>query len=1216
MKRFLGPIMAAAVLLATIVQAQAQTTTFTSFVNAAPTLTAPCVAGDYLAVTQSSVTKKMACGPGVFAAITFGAVCDNSTVTTTAIQATINAAQSAGGGTVLLPPGKCITGALTVTASGVHIKGAGPTATTLKPVAGSYNVISFTGSSSVQDGGVEDLSFDNASLTSGDDIHISNYQRITINAISSFSTKTFLYNASSNSMQASNLNIFNVSGAYCVKLTAPGSTRSDAMNFTNVNCGGGTASTYVALVVDGYVNTVRVHAFAASAPTGGGILWENAVGADNAPQFLFAHDFEVEQSSGKGYDFEAGNTIYCANCYSNFHTDSGVYIAATVSNVNFTNPSVTLNGKYGFEDYGYGGGTGTTGLTITGGNVSANSDGSHGTYQNILIGSTARNVTVTGVNMGGSTVNYAAKIVSGANLVTFAGNNYTGATTGSIQDLSGAASILSGTDYAGVAYGPTIQDGGHSGTLDLTMLNAGVTSSTVSQYLASTGTANAYVSIGNKDGSTPTGLITAGSGDTGGIEITPSAGHVAFNGSAGGVTVGSPTGGDKGAGTVNATGLYVNGTAVGGGAGTVTSITAGTGLTGGTITSTGTIALDLTHANDWTGAQGAHLNNSQALYAGQNGATNPAFNVDTTTASSVTGLNIASEAAGAGTQVTTLSTGTNEGLSISAKGSGILTLNGAGTGAVNDAHELDVGTALANYVAITGNTTTNPVAVSASGSDTNINLNLNPKGSGSVVANGPMTITGTLTGAAANWGGTVDVTGSNVLRVGGTGGSGQIAIQKAATPTFSILKTGILEVVTTIDSSNYYTVTGNSKGTRMDMGGGNFFAPFVDADMNLGDPSFRWKNGYFSGNVGIGMTPVNVLDITQTQNGDSTIALLNATNGTGAAARFDLRSPDSSHALTIQRTPSSHTGTIFGFSLSDVSVIFDNSTTSNGLLIGTTTSSPVIFGVGNAEAARFAAAGNLILTGVGTQQLTVGRQGATNPAFNVDASIASQATGINVVGSAAGGGAHISAVSSATDESITIDGKNAGTVSLNSGGTGSITVNIATDAAQTDRTVCQNTSNNELRFGTGTLGICLGTSSRRFKTGIEDLQPGLAAIMGLRPRSFYLDAAHGDPAKLNYGFIAEEADLVLPALIGRDAQGVITTFDYLGVVPVLVKAVQQQQAQIDAAGSQFGALVARQVETDHKIDTLETRVSLIETRMSVGALAANDNATLKTGTSP
>lgn len=38
---------------------------------------------------------------------------------------------------------------------------------------------------------------------------------------------------------------------------------------------------------------------------------------------------------------------------------------------------------------------------------------------------------------------------------------------------------------------------------------------------------------------------------------------------------------------------------------------------------------------------------------------------------------------------------------------------------------------------------------------------------------------------------------------------------------------------------------------------------------------------------------------------------------------------------------------------------------------------------------------------------------------------------------------------------------------------------------------------------------------------------------------------------------------VLPKLVGIDVQGKANTADYLGLVPVLVKAVQQQQAEID-----------------------------------------------------
>lgn len=117
--------------------------------------------------------------------------------------------------------------------------------------------------------------------------------------------------------------------------------------------------------------------------------------------------------------------------------------------------------------------------------------------------------------------------------------------------------------------------------------------------------------------------------------------------------------------------------------------------------------------------------------------------------------------------------------------------------------------------------------------------------------------------------------------------------------------------------------------------------------------------------------------------------------------------------------------------------------------------------------------------------------------------------------------------------------------------------NIATDAAATDTTACIITTTNIIAKGSGTLGICLGTSSARYKTGIARLAPGLAAILALSPKSFYLDKEHGDPTKQMYGFLAEDVIGVLPALVQKDAQGRPNTADYLGMVPVIVNAVQE-----------------------------------------------------------
>jgi hypothetical protein len=77
-----------------------------------------------------------------------------------------------------------------------------------------------------------------------------------------------------------------------------------------------------------------------------------------------------------------------------------------------------------------------------------------------------------------------------------------------------------------------------------------------------------------------------------------------------GLTVGSPTGGTQGAGTVNATGLFINGVPVAsGGGGSVTSVNAsssvsGLSFSGGPITTSGTLSLSgtLAVAGGGTGA--------------------------------------------------------------------------------------------------------------------------------------------------------------------------------------------------------------------------------------------------------------------------------------------------------------------------------------------------------------------------------------------------------------------------------------------------------------------------------------------------------------------------------------------------------------------------------------------------------------------------------------
>lgn len=84
-------------------------------------------------------------------------------------------------------------------------------------------------------------------------------------------------------------------------------------------------------------------------------------------------------------------------------------------------------------------------------------------------------------------------------------------------------------------------------------------------------------------------------------------------------------------------------------------------------------------------SSGAHIvtsNGAQALVAGATGATNPAFTVDASTASSATGLLVKSAAAAGGLALSVQSSGANENLTVNAKGTGTITLGSVSTGAI------------------------------------------------------------------------------------------------------------------------------------------------------------------------------------------------------------------------------------------------------------------------------------------------------------------------------------------------------------------------------------------------------------------------------------------------------------------------------------------------------------------------------------------------------
>jgi hypothetical protein len=100
---------------------------------------------------------------------------------------------------------------------------------------------------------------------------------------------------------------------------------------------------------------------------------------------------------------------------------------------------------------------------------------------------------------------------------------------------------------------------------------------------------------------------------------------------------------------------------------------------------------------------------------------------------------------------------------------------------------------------------------------------------------------------------------------------------------------------------------------------------------------------------------------------------------------------------------------------------------------------------------------------------------------------------------------------------------------------------------------------------------------------VQDLRYGLREVLRLRPVPFaWNDAALGPPT---VGLIAQDVAPVLPELIGQgqDQEGLLSV-KYVGLAPVLVRGMQEQQAAFEQERAARNAQLARK---DAEIAALE-----------------------------
>lgn len=120
-------------------------------------------------------------------------------------------------------------------------------------------------------------------------------------------------------------------------------------------------------------------------------------------------------------------------------------------------------------------------------------------------------------------------------------------------------------------------------------------------------------------------------------------------------------------------------------------------------------------------------------------------------------------------------------------------------------------------------------------------------------------------------------------------------------------------------------------------------------------------------------------------------------------------------------------------------------------------------------------------------------------------------------------------------------------------------------------------------------GVFSSASDFKLKNNLSKLNNGLSTVMKLSPYSYQYETVEGMnlPSGYHHGFIAQDVQMILPELVSKAIQpakyDAITkkksseqveflSVNYMEMIPILVKAIQEQQAQIESLKEEVSRL--------------------------------------------
>jgi hypothetical protein len=128
-------------------------------------------------------------------------------------------------------------------------------------------------------------------------------------------------------------------------------------------------------------------------------------------------------------------------------------------------------------------------------------------------------------------------------------------------------------------------------------------------------------------------------------------------------------------------------------------------------------------------------------------------------------------------------------------------------------------------------------------------------------------------------------------------------------------------------------------------------------------------------------------------------------------------------------------------------------------------------------------------------------------------------------------------------------------------------------------------------------GAIVHSSDRRLKKNITDLSYGLDEVLLLSPKAYHWKAKPNQKDK-SIGLIAQDVQKIIKEVVHADSDNEKTlSISYTELIPVLIKALQEQQEIINKQNSKIESLTAEFNQKDETFKTFDQRLKQMEAIM-------------------